>query len=243
MRAADVEERAGAFAGAVAGVAIEAADADDGARALHFARRLRDHVDDAVDRVGAPHRRRRSADDFDLLDLVQVDRQEVPHDEAEEVLVEAAAVEQRELPGRQRAGRVAACVTLMSRADTWVMFTPGTARSSSAKFWVGALCSVCGPMTVIVAGALTSFSSVLGRGDDDRLLVLLRFVRLLLGLLLAASVPASALASERPAGAWSRPRVLMRRHGRRDAQRSRQRKTTDSVHTRVSCAAAGDKSC
>ena len=41
------------------------------------------------------------------------------------------------------------------------MFTPGTARRSSAKFCVGALSRVCGPMTVIVAGAFTSFSSVL----------------------------------------------------------------------------------
>ena len=51
-------------------------------------------------------------------------------------------------------------VTLMSRADTCVMLTPGTVRRSSAKFWVGALSIVPGPITVIVAGALISFSSV-----------------------------------------------------------------------------------
>src|SRR5204863_3851124 len=50
---------------------------------------------------------------------------------------------------------------LMSRAETCAMLTPGTARSSSAKFCVGALWIVWGPMTVIVAGALISFSSVL----------------------------------------------------------------------------------
>jgi hypothetical protein len=48
----------------------------------------------------------------------------------------------------------------MSRAETCVMFIPGTARRSSAKFWVGALWIVCWPMTVMVAGALISFSSV-----------------------------------------------------------------------------------
>src|SRR4029079_699561 len=38
VRAADVKERAGALADAVAGVAIEAADAEHGGRSLHFAR-------------------------------------------------------------------------------------------------------------------------------------------------------------------------------------------------------------
>ena len=107
VRAADVEQRACTRALSPGG-AIEAADAEHGARALHLARRLGDHVDDAVERVGAPDGGGRAADHFDLLDLVEVHRQEVPHDEAEEVLIEAAAVEQRELPGRQRAGRAAA---------------------------------------------------------------------------------------------------------------------------------------
>ncbi len=50
-------------------------------------------------------------------------------------------------------------VTLISRAETWVMLTPGTVRRSSAKFCVGALSMVFAPMTVTVAGALMSFSS------------------------------------------------------------------------------------
>jgi hypothetical protein len=51
-------------------------------------------------------------------------------------------------------------VRLMSRADTCVMFTPGTCRSSSAKFGDGAA-SICPVViTLIVAGAFTSFWSM-----------------------------------------------------------------------------------
>jgi hypothetical protein len=45
-------------------------------------------------RIGTPHSRRRTADDFDLLDLRGIDRDEVPHHEPEEVLIDRAAVEQ-----------------------------------------------------------------------------------------------------------------------------------------------------
>src|SRR4051794_21207659 len=48
----------------------------------------------------------------------------------------------------------------MSRADTCVTLTPGMLRSSSAKFWVGAFSSVTPVITLIVAGALMSVSSV-----------------------------------------------------------------------------------
>ena len=96
---------------------VEAAEPERRARALHLARRLADHVDDAVERVRAPDGGRRPADHFDLLDLVEVHRQEVPHDEAEEILVEAAAVEQRELPGGQRSGRRAAGEVDVPRRD------------------------------------------------------------------------------------------------------------------------------
>ncbi len=51
-------------------------------------------------------------------------------------------------------------VTLKSRAETCVRFRPGTDRSSSAKFRVGAISIACAVMTLMVAGALISFSSV-----------------------------------------------------------------------------------
>jgi hypothetical protein len=51
-------------------------------------------------------------------------------------------------------------VTLMSRAETWVMFSPGTVRSSSAKFCEVAFSMCSAPITVIVAGASASFCSV-----------------------------------------------------------------------------------
>ncbi len=50
-------------------------------------------------------------------------------------------------------------VTLMSRADTWVTFTPGMLRSSSAKFCVGTFSSMALVITLIVAGASISFPS------------------------------------------------------------------------------------
>ena len=52
-----------------------------------------------------------------LLHLVEVHGQEVPHDEPEEVLIEAAAVEQGELPGRQRARRAAGRDVDVTRGD------------------------------------------------------------------------------------------------------------------------------
>jgi hypothetical protein len=51
-------------------------------------------------------------------------------------------------------------VTLMSRADTWVMFSPGTVRRSSAKFCEVARSMVAASITVIVAGVFSIFSSV-----------------------------------------------------------------------------------
>jgi hypothetical protein len=48
----------------------------------------------------------------------------------------------------------------MSRAETCVRFRPGTERSSSAKFLAGASSICCAVMTLIVAGALISRSSV-----------------------------------------------------------------------------------
>src|SRR5205814_1942910 len=102
----DVEERPRALIPG-AGRAIEPANAEREARAWHLARRLGDHVDHAGERVRAPDGGRGPANDFDLLDLVQVHRQEVPHHEPEEVLIETAAVEQRELSGCKGAGRAA----------------------------------------------------------------------------------------------------------------------------------------
>ncbi len=51
-------------------------------------------------------------------------------------------------------------VTLMSRAETWVTLRPGTERNSSAKFCVGTFSMCCAVMTLMVAGAFTSFCSV-----------------------------------------------------------------------------------
>ena len=113
VRAADVPQRAGITAVG----AVEAAEAGHRGGALHLARRLGDHVDHAVERVRAPHRRGRSANHFDLLHLVQVHRQEIPHHEPEEILIQTPAVEQRQLAGRQRAGRAAAGDVDVPRRD------------------------------------------------------------------------------------------------------------------------------
>ena len=86
---------------------LNRAERHRGAVAVQLARRLRDEVDDAVHGVGAPHRRGRPADHFDLPQLVRIHRQQVPGDEAEEIEIEAAAVEQRQRRRRQRRRRAA----------------------------------------------------------------------------------------------------------------------------------------
>ena len=88
--------------------AIEPAKPDDCGRPLHLSRRFRDDVDHAVQGIRAPDGRCRSTDDLDLFHLVEVHGQEVPHHEAEEILIQAAAVEERQLAGCQRAGGAAA---------------------------------------------------------------------------------------------------------------------------------------
>ena len=67
-------------------------------------RRLRDDVDRPGHGVGAPGRGRRPAHHLDLLDVALVGRQQVPHDQAEEVQVDAAAVHQHELRVGHRPG-------------------------------------------------------------------------------------------------------------------------------------------
>ena len=84
------------------GLAIEVPVADRQVVAVELTRGLRNEVDDTRQGVGAPHHRRRSADDFHLLQLEGIGRDEVPRNEAEEIEVEAAAVEQGQLRGRQR---------------------------------------------------------------------------------------------------------------------------------------------
>ena len=75
-------------------------------------------------------------------------------------------------------------VRLMSRAETCVTLTPGIDRSSSAKFADGADSIACDVMTLIVAGASMSFSSVfdaLTTTVFERRRLRLLFGRLLVG--------------------------------------------------------------
>ena len=55
----------------------------------------------------------------------------------------------------------ARAVRLMSRADIWITFTPGTERSVSAMFCAGCAASCSLVTTLIVAGASISFCSTL----------------------------------------------------------------------------------
>ena len=89
------------------GVAVELSERQRGAVAIELARRFRDEVDHAVQGVGAPHRRRGTADHFDLPELVGIHRQQVPRHEAEEIEIQAAAVEQRQRRGGERRRRAA----------------------------------------------------------------------------------------------------------------------------------------
>jgi len=80
---------------------------EDQGRSCQLARRLGDQVDHAAQGVGAPDSTSRAAHHLDLLDLAQVDRHHVPHDEAEEVEVERAPVEQHQLRRLQATGATA----------------------------------------------------------------------------------------------------------------------------------------
>ena len=84
-------------------------------------------------RVRAPHRRRRPADDFDLLDLGGIDRQEIPHDEPEEVLVDRAPVEQHQHRILRGCRSARGLVMFTSRADICATLTPGTSRIISTR--------------------------------------------------------------------------------------------------------------
>ena len=227
VRAADVKQRARGLVHRVGG-SIEAADAERKRGALHLARRLRDHVDDAVQGVGAPHGRRGPANHLDLLDLAEVDRQEVPHHEAEKVLIQAAAVEQRELSGRERARRAAGGDVDVARGHLRDV-EPGHGaqqfREMLRRRALERLRSDHGHRGRRVHELL--FRSRCG--DDDRLLVFRRFFRLLLRFLFRLL----------PLLLRGRGRRLLRllrpRGGRRGGhQGGRDRETTHSVHRRCS---------
>ena len=74
--------------------ALGAVAADDAA--LTFAGLLGDDVDDAVEGVGAVERRAGAAHDLDALDVLDADRERLPDRGAEEVDVDAAAVDEDE---------------------------------------------------------------------------------------------------------------------------------------------------
>ena len=65
--------------------------------ALLLAGRLCPEVDHARKRVGSPDRGAGAAQDLDLLDLVELDREVIPQDEPLVILVGRAAVQERQL--------------------------------------------------------------------------------------------------------------------------------------------------
>ncbi len=97
-----------ALAGRGSGVAAHEPAGERRFGAFRFARRLRDDVDDAGERVGAPDGGCRTTDDLDLFDRVQVRRQQIPQHDAEEIEIDRPAVEQHELCVRERAGGLTA---------------------------------------------------------------------------------------------------------------------------------------
>ena len=75
---------------------IELPEANPDARPLHLTGRLRDDIDHTAHRVRAPDCRGRAANHFDLFDLSRRDRQKVPHDGAEEILVDRSSIEEHQ---------------------------------------------------------------------------------------------------------------------------------------------------
>ena len=85
--------------------AIELPEANPDTRAPHLTGRLRDDIDHTAHRVRAPDCRGRTANHFDLFDLLRLDGQKIPQDGAEEILVDRASVEEHEQRVGQRSGR------------------------------------------------------------------------------------------------------------------------------------------
>ena len=98
-------KQAAPVVGLVDGRAIELPEANPDTRAPHLTGRLRDDIDHTAHRVRAPDCRGRTANHFDLFDLLRLDGQKIPHDGAEEILVDRASVEEHEERVGQRAGR------------------------------------------------------------------------------------------------------------------------------------------
>ena len=102
------EHRALAKSDARSVIPVDVPAAERHRRADRFPRRLGDDVDRPGHGVGAPHRGRWPPHHLDLLHVVEVGRQQIPHHEAEEVKVDAASVHQDELRVRQRVAGAAA---------------------------------------------------------------------------------------------------------------------------------------
>ena len=98
------EQRPGALPGGRSGVLVNPAGAHRHRRPHRLPRRLRDDVDGAGHGVRAPGGRRRPAHHFDLLDVALIGRQQIPHDQSEEIQIDAAAVHQHELRIGHRPG-------------------------------------------------------------------------------------------------------------------------------------------
>ena len=102
------EQRARPASGARSVIPVNVPAAERDRRANRFPWRLGNDVDGAGHGVRAPHRGRRPPHHLDLLHVVEVGREQVPQDEAEEVEVGAATVHQNELRVRQRVAGAAA---------------------------------------------------------------------------------------------------------------------------------------
>jgi hypothetical protein len=102
--AVDAECGVGAEASAVAerGSLPFGANADGGQRALGVVRGARDHIDDAVDRIGAPEGSARPADHLDALDVLEQHVLLIPEDAREERRVDRATVDQHQQLVRDR---------------------------------------------------------------------------------------------------------------------------------------------
>ena len=103
-RRVGAEHRPGPLTRGRAGVPIDPAAAHRHRRPHRLPRRPGDDVDGPGHGVRAPGGRRGPAHHLDLFDVAVVGRQQVPHDQAEEVQVDAAAVHQHELRVGHRPG-------------------------------------------------------------------------------------------------------------------------------------------
>ena len=143
-----------------AGVPVDPAAAHAHRRAHRVARRPGDDVDGAGHRVRPPGRRRRPADDLDLLDVALVGRAACPRARGRRSRGRCCGRPSARAASWRWGPVDCRLVTWTSRAESWMTLTPGTERRASPTLVLAVVSRVAAGTTDVVTGASTTRTSV-----------------------------------------------------------------------------------